>query len=119
MFRIALAVICLVFGVCSCSDDQTFDPTDRILVASAIDESEFAVKGATYVTDAVPVAIPNSSLKKVSVQRGTDNFRYLAFVEPDQAKKITRKGQRVKLYVIQFHGSTTSGYQFLILARAE
>lgn len=76
-------------------------------------------KDATYTTDEAPITLPNCTLKKVSVQRNNENFRYTAFVEPDQADKITKKGQEVKIYEVQYYYSSTGNPQSLLIAKIE
>lgn len=115
MFKFAIVAICLVIS--ACSNEVTTDRTHRLPYVSTYNDS--LVKGKVYVTDEAPVTISNFLLKKVSVQRENENFWYTAFVEPDQAAKITRKGQKVKLYEVRYYFSSTGGDQSLILARAE
>ncbi len=114
MFKLTLVAICLVIG--ACSNEVSPDRTHRLLDISSYNDS---TRGSAYVTDEIPVTIPNFPLMKVSVQRENENFWYTAFVEPDQAKKITKKGQKVKLYELRYYFSSTGGDQSLILARAE
>lgn len=119
--RLAIVVFCLSLAfLCACSNEPYIDRTHRAIAVSSIDENEIAhVKGAIYTTDEAPITLPNCTLKKVSVQRNNESFRYLAFVEPNQVDKITRKGQQVKLYEIQYYFSSSGQPQSLLLARVE
>jgi len=69
MFRLALVATCLIIGACS---NEVFpDRTHRPLDIAFYNDS---TRGSAYVTDEIPVTIPNFSLMKVSVQRENENF---------------------------------------------
>lgn len=117
--RITIVVICLSF-LCACSNEPYIDRTDQTLVVSKIENNiRFAPRGAIFTTDEAPVTIPNCTIKKVSVRRNDEDFKLLAFVDLDQTDKITKKGQRVTLYEVQYFFSSTGQRQSLILARIE
>jgi len=115
-----LAIVYLAF-YSACSSTKYVERTMRPIGVSDLSVVDGAGlhRVVVFTTEEAPVTLPGCSLKKVSVRRNDEGFRYLAFVEPDQTDKIVKKGQRVKLYSLSYFYSSTGHPQELILARLE
>ncbi|MEK9185259.1 MAG: hypothetical protein AAB863_00645 [Patescibacteria group bacterium] len=115
--RLYFLLLSLVF-LGACNKEPQIDRTQRPISVVDLASSQWH-EGAVFTTIEAPISLPHTMLKKVSVQRNKQDFRLTAFVEPDQAQKIMKQGQRVKLYGIEYYYSSTGNPQYLILARVE
>ena len=111
-------LVCLLLSSCHKKGEPELDRTQLDVIVSEHSFNNDNDERNIYTTVEVPVSLPNCSLKKVSVQRNKELFMYTAFIEPDQAGKVTRKGQAVELYQLIYYYSSSTGKQSLILARA-
>src|ERR1700722_6939167 len=113
-YMILFASIIFLVG---CSNKTVPDRTNvppRAFEQLAMTKLELA--GQTFTTANVPQTIAGSTLKKVAVNVGG---RYeMAFIEPDQAARITRKDQQVFLYVLEWSTGSSWTIEWIKFARA-